>query len=421
MAAPAMEAARPEITTPGPRLSDGATVLRRFSAAGAAAYAAIHRDPLNVQWAGSDPSMTAESAAVAIRDHIDTGWDDGRSLRFAVEELVDGNAAVVGTVSVHDVLRTASGGSASVGIKMLPAGRGQGSAARAIRLLCGYAFGTLGLDALHWRATVGNLPSRRLAERCGFVLAAEIPGYGHVDGGIAAGWVFVLTAAQWLGGPSGAGRSDAGRSHADPGEAGLPVRGLELEPVVPRLSDGSVVLRALADRDAPQLVENCTDPDAVRWTTVPLGYTSAHAAHFIGTITPDGWRSGKVLTFAVASAESDEFYGTVDLQCNDPGTASIGILMGTHARGTGAAEQAVRLLAGYAFDQLNLGYLHWHALVPNWGSRKLAWKLGFRLEAEVRGGYNDRGTPGDRWTLSLAAGDPRTPQEPWTGPDPLTR
>jgi RimJ/RimL family protein N-acetyltransferase len=411
MAAPAMETAHPESTTPGPRLGDGPTVLRRFRAADAAAYAGIHRDPLNVQWAGSDPSMTAESAALAIREHVDAGWGDGRSLRFAVEELVDGNAAVVGTVSLHDVLRTAGGGSASVGIKMLPAGRGQGSAARAIRLLCSYAFGTVGLEVLHWRATVGNQSSRRLAERCGFVLAAEIPGYGHVDGDVAAGWVFVLTASQWLG----------GQVDEDPCGAGLPKEGLELAPVVPRLSDGSVVLRALADRDAPQLVENCTDPDAIRWTTVPLGYTSAHAGHFITTITRDGWRSGKVLTFAVASADSDEFYGTVDLQCNDPGTASIGILLGTHARGTGAAEKAVRLLAGYAFDQLNLGYLHWHALVPNWGSRKLAWKLGFRLEAEVRGGYNDRGTPGDRWTLSLAAADPRAPQEPWTGPDPLTR
>ena len=59
--------------------------------------------------------------------------------------------------------------------------------------------------------------------------------------------------------------------------------------------------------------------------------------------------------------------------------------------------------------------------VEEWGSRKLAWKLGFHFDGQLRGGYNDRGTPGDRWVLSLAAGEPQAPQEPWTGPAPVNR
>ncbi|WP_181034240.1 GNAT family N-acetyltransferase [Arthrobacter sp. GMC3] len=400
-------------TTPNPTLSDGRTSLRRFTAADAQVYAAINRDALNVKWAGSDATMTEQDAAGLIEGDIADGWSTGSSLRFAVAAAGSGTPEerIVGTVSLQSVFRPAEGGgSASVGIKLAEAGRGHGHAAGAVALLCGYAFGTLGLEILHWRTTAGNEPSRKLALGSGFVLAAEIPGFGHVDGKVADGWMFTQTAKQW-------------QDHVDGkrAEVSAPEDAIEVAVVVPRLSDGSVVLRELQEADAEQLVLNCVNLDAVRWTTVPLGYTREHADYFINTITADGWRSRETLTFAVADAVTDHLLGTVDLQCKTPGAASIGINFGPDARGTGAAEKAVRLLAEYAFNELNLSYLHWHALVPNWGSRKLAWKLGFRFEGEIRGDYNDRGTPSDRWILSLAAGDERAPLAPWDGPAPLTR
>ncbi|MCQ9165627.1 GNAT family N-acetyltransferase [Arthrobacter sp. STN4] len=382
-----------EYTTPAPAPTAGPTSLRRFTAADAADFAAIHHDPLNVKWAGADASMTAERAAALIAGPVATGWDDGTLLRFAIVEG-PGDGRIIGTLSLRDVRHTRDGGSAAVGIKLLAAGRGRGSATRAVGLACDYALGVLGLSVLHWHTTVGNHASRALAERCGFRLAAEIPGHGHVDGHLAGGWVLVR-------------------------EAAAPE--LELRPEVPRLTDGTVLLRALQDSDAEQLVANCSNPGAIRWTTVPLGYTREHAVHFINTITPEGWRSGATLTFAVADPDTDGLLGTVDLQCKNPGTAAVGINFGEQARGTGAAEKAVRLLAGYAFDQLNLSFLYWSAMVPNWGSRKLAWKLGFTLEGQVRGMFNDRGTPADRWILTLADTDPRTPQASWDGPAAPTR
>jgi RimJ/RimL family protein N-acetyltransferase len=383
-----------------PRLSDGVTLLRAVEDADAPAYAGIHRDPLNVKWARSDAAMSDETALEQIRTAIPAGWTHGTSLRFAVVEAVEpgGTPHMIGTVSLHDIFRAADGGgSAEVGIKMAADGRGRGSARRAVELICGYAFGTLRMNVLHWKTTAGNDASRALAEKSGFVLAATVPGNGHVDGQLADSWVLSQTSEQWT-------------AHTDaPAE-------LDVRPVVPVLSDGTVVLRALTLEDADQLVANCLDPDAVRWTTVPLDYTGADARKFIEEITVDGWRSGKTLTFAVADAATNRLYGTVDLQCKDPGTAAVGILLGTDARGTGAAERAVRLLIDYAFGQLNLSYLHWTAMVPNWASHKLAWKLGFILEGTVRGDYNDRGTPADRWILTLAAADQRTPAGPWTGP-----
>ena len=385
-----------------PALSDGLISLRRFTSKDAQAFVAIHQDPLNVKWAGSVPDMDISQAADLIEGSIAAGWDAGTSLRFAIVDHPEGAEypdRVVGTLSLQDVFSTVKGGSASVGIKMLPAGRGTGCAQRAMELLCGYAYGNLGLEILHWRCTAGNSASVSLAQRCGFIRSAEIPGFGIVDAEVSNGLIYTQTQGQW-----------ADRDHR-----------ITVAPVVPVLGDDLVILRALTMADAPQLVENCRNLESVRWTTVPLDYTMEHAQYFINTLTPEGWRTGETLTFAVADPETDQLLGTVDLQCKNPAVASVGINFGAHARGTGVAQAATHLLLDYAFSQLNLRYVHWSALVPNWGSRKLAWKLGFTFDGRIRGEFNDRGTPGDRWVLSLAAGEQRSPQEPWTGPAPLSR
>lgn len=401
----------PQSTVPNPVLGDGIITLRRFTVADAGVFAAIHHDALNVRWTASDAGMSQARAAERITGPIAAGWESGSDLRFAIVDTRagarDSAGGIVGTLSLHEIFSTSRGGSASVGIKMLPAGRGTGSAQRAIELLCGYAFGNLGLEILHWRTTSGNTSSMSLAKRAGFVLAAEIPGYGHLDGQVADGLVFSQSREQFQ-----------ARAQAAP----LPEKAaLDVAAVVPTLRNETVVLRALTMADAPQLVENCINEESVRWTTVPLNYTMDHAGFFINTLTPQGWEKGDTLTFAVADPSTDALLGTVDLHCKNPGAASIGINFGTHARGTGAAEAAVRLLLDYAFNQLNLSWVHWHALVPNWGSRKLAWKLGFTFDGEIRGDYNDRGTPADRWVLSLAATEPQAPAQPWTGPGPLSR
>ena len=380
-----------------PTLSDGVTTLRRFTAMDADAFAAIHRDPVNVMWTGSVATMDNAAALGFIDGHIADGWESGTTLRFAIEELHQGNPEVMGTLSLQDIFSTERGGSAHVGIKMLPSGRGTGTAQRAMELLCGYAFGNLGLSHLHWNCTAGNRGSSSLAQRSGFTLAAQIPGYGYVNGEVTDGLVYAQSAEDW-------NQRELRQE-----------RELYLDPVAPVLAGTTVTLRALAMSDAPALVAICRDLESVRWTTIPLNFSVEHAEHFIKNITVDGWRKGHTLTFAVADTATDQLLGTVDLQCKNPGVASIGINMGAPSRGTGASEAAVRLLLDYAFNHLNLSFAHWQAMVPNWASRKLAWKLGFSFDGELRGAYSDRGTPADSWVLSLAAGDPQPPQHPWTG------
>ncbi len=405
-----------------PRLGTSPTTLRRFELADAPSFAALHRDPLNVKWTGSQRNMDTVRAAGYIAGNLAAGWDSGEHPRFAVVEKLAGGPQVVGTVSLQEVFSTKNGahagGSAALGIKMLPQGRGTGSAARAVELLCGWAFETLGLGYLHWRSATENSAGLALARRCGFSAGAPIPGYGHVDNRVCDGVILTLSAEQW-----------AKRIQAlEAAHGGLPALGessapreLAAQAPVPELRADAVVLRALTMDDAATLVECCQDAQSIRWTTIPLDYTLDRAQSFIRELVPQGWQSQKVLTFGVADPATNVLLGTVDLQRKIPGSAAVGINIAPGARGKGVAEAAVRLLLDYAFGQLDLRYVHWHAAVPNWESRKLAWKLGFAFDGELRGSYNDRGTPQDEWVLSLAAHEPRTPQRPWDGPAPVTR
>ncbi len=59
-------------------------------------------------------------------------------------------------------------GAAEVGYLLAPWARGIGLAERALRLACAFAFGTLGLQVVTWRAYVGNEASREAAVRVGF-------------------------------------------------------------------------------------------------------------------------------------------------------------------------------------------------------------------------------------------------------------
>jgi RimJ/RimL family protein N-acetyltransferase len=190
---------------------------------------------------------------------------------------------------------------------------------------------------------------------------------------------------------------------------------------VPVLTDGSVVLRRLEPRDVPQLALNCADPVAAEYTTVPLDYTEDDARWYVEQFVPEAWRAGQEHNWAVADAATDRLLGTVGLNALRGTTADVGLNFGPHARGTGAAEAACRLLLDHAFAARGLTYAYWMAKVPNWASRKLAWRLGFRSPVRIDGFMAQRGASVDAWLLTLAAGDPRAPQAAWDGPPAPSR
>ncbi|MEU0788077.1 GNAT family protein [Streptomyces sp. NPDC006173] len=72
--------------------------------------------------------------------------------------------------------------------------RGKGYALEAARALCDWGFDALDAHRLEWWAMVGNVPSRALAERLGFVVEGTLRNRSKVDGAPHDWWVGGLLA-----------------------------------------------------------------------------------------------------------------------------------------------------------------------------------------------------------------------------------
>ncbi|QIK65491.1 GNAT family N-acetyltransferase [Nocardioides sp. HDW12B] len=193
---------------------------------------------------------------------------------------------------------------------------------------------------------------------------------------------------------------------------------------VPTLTDGVATIRAHRPEDAPAVLEQCLDPVSRQWTTVPLDYTRADADRFVRDIAPGAWRTEAELMFAVEALDTslttaDEpdgvrrFAGTISLR--DEGDDRAELAYGAHpwVRGTGVMERAVRLLLDWGFEERGLRTVVWWANRGNWSSRKLAWRVGFTVEAGLRSWLPQRGELLDAWVGTLRAGDPRRPAHAW--------
>ena len=200
-------------------------------------------------------------------------------------------------------------------------------------------------------------------------------------------------------------------------------------PTVHPLTDGVVTLRAHSVDDAEAIVEQSTDPESLRWTTVPRPYSAEDAVTFVeGNLAAWG-EAGARRSWAIEWTDETgaaRYAGTIDLR---PGAAaSVGELgFGLHpdARGRGLMSRAVRLVVDHAFATPVWGVpvrrVHWRAVVGNWGSRRAAWAAGFTFHGTIPGSHPDPegGSEAlDAWTGSITPGDPLTAQTPWFAATP---
>ncbi len=188
-------------------------------------------------------------------------------------------------------------------------------------------------------------------------------------------------------------------------------------PAIPDLRDDVVTLRAVRAEDAPAIAVHGADPQMARWTTVPIPYTRADAEAFVADVQRQ-WQAGSYLGLVVE--RDGEYAGTIDLRPDGAGGADVGYGLAPHARGRGTMSRAVRLVLGWAFEDLGLGVVHWRAAVGNWPSRRVAWACGFRVEGTVRALLPARGDRADAWVGSIRAGEPTRPAHPWFDPPLIT-
>lgn len=143
----------------GPQpLVRGSVILRPWADADAHFLAEAFADPDIARWhshASSDPQE----------------WIQRRSEYWASETggdwAIEDGGTTSGRVALHHV--DLLNGSAEVGYWVHPARRGRGIARRAVETLVTWAF-DLGFHRVQLEHSVANLPSCRVAERCGFAL-----------------------------------------------------------------------------------------------------------------------------------------------------------------------------------------------------------------------------------------------------------
>jgi len=184
---------------------------------------------------------------------------------------------------------------------------------------------------------------------------------------------------------------------------------------VPRLTDGVVTLRAHRPSDVQRSWEQCQDPESIRWTTVPVPYSQADAEEFNATM-PGLWESDAEWIFAVEYA--GRYAGTVSLRNERSRRAEIAYgshpdVRGVRVDGRSVMERALRLLLAWGFEAKALETVIWWAERGNWASRRLAWRLGFRVEGMVRQWQPQRGELRDGWVGTLRRGDPQEPATAW--------
>ena len=111
-----------------------------------------------------------EHAAFFVSQVAIASWDSGQRAEFLVADTATG--ARLGRIGLGLGQRGAR--AAEIGYWVDPGARQRGVATHAVRTLCRWAFAALDLELIEWRTEVGNIASRRVAEKAGFVIEATL-------------------------------------------------------------------------------------------------------------------------------------------------------------------------------------------------------------------------------------------------------
>ena len=154
--------------------------------------------------------------------------------------------------------------------------------------------------------------------------------------------------------------------------------------LLPELTDGRVLLRGWKPSDAAALAAMAGDEQCQRWCIgLPRPYSLVDAQHFIGT-SKGAWELWGMARFAVVHADDQTLLASVAIRPLPEASGEIGYMAAAGARGGGFTVAALRLLAGWTFDQLRMERLEALIQPANEASIRTAQRAGFSADGTSR-------------------------------------
>jgi len=158
-----------------------------------------------------------------------------------------------------------------------------------------------------------------------------------------------------------------------------------VRPPDPPLRDGDLLVRPGKPTDAPAIREVYSEPDIRRWMGWDGEPPDEAEARANLERAAASWRDGTWAAFRIVDAATDQVVGGVSLRLAGFETAEVSYFLRASARGRGFATRAVRLVAGWAFQELGLERIELRAHPDNEASIRVAERAGFTREGVERG------------------------------------
>jgi RimJ/RimL family protein N-acetyltransferase len=151
-----------------PTIEAGWLTLRPFTSADIPWVHAVLLDPAVQRFMQIPSPYRREDAASLVEREYIAGGDGGRRADFPAEDTAA--ATRLGRVG----LRLVEPGAAEIGYWVDPRARNRGVATTAVRAACQWAVTTAGVELIEWRCQAGNVASRRVAEKAGFLIEGTL-------------------------------------------------------------------------------------------------------------------------------------------------------------------------------------------------------------------------------------------------------
>ncbi|BFV55808.1 GNAT family N-acetyltransferase [Kitasatospora sp. CMC57] len=155
------------------------------------------------------------------------------------------------------------------------------------------------------------------------------------------------------------------------------------------ISTERLLLRPLAETDAPSLVAMMADEQVHAWTAIPQPFTDGHALEWIRELAPARRADGRGIVFAVTENLTHRVVGVVELRCTDWRLRSTEVTYVTAAwaRGEGYAPEAVNGVAQWLFEDRDFLRLELRTAAGNTAGQQVAQKLGCISEGVLRSAW----------------------------------